>query len=156
MLHGKKVRPITIIIVLLIVGSYLLNHFVFKVGDPISSLDDELRKTSVDMNKMCPVKVDDETRLDKTEAPGNKTLIYFLTIVNYSKENFDTLKFRETRFPEIIAEFTTSEKMKLFRDNNVTVIYKYFDNKGVFLQQLTITPEIYKRSDESLALAGSL
>ena len=144
MLHGKKVRPAVAITVLLFGGLILLNKFVFNPGDKIIGIDGELEKTAVELNKMCPIQADEETRMDKAEAPGDKTLIYYLTLVNMTQATFDTTEFKRTRWPEMVNEFKNGEKTKLLRDNGVVLKCKYFDKNGKLLLTLTFDPSTYK------------
>jgi hypothetical protein len=149
MLHGKKLRPATAIIVIVIAICLLLNYFVFKPSTSFSNFDAELKKTEVELNKMCPYAADEETRMDKVAAPGKSTLIYYLTLVNVTKETFDTAEFKSERYPVIIDGFKTGNKMKLFRDNDAIVIYRFHDKNGAFLLNLSVGPKEYRQRTKS-------
>ena len=144
MLYGKKLRPATTVIVLIIAGSFVVNHFLLKPSNIISDFETELRKTADELNKKCPIMIDSTSRLDNAEVPARKTFQYNCTFITATKADFDSNEFKSSVLPDIIKDFKTSRKVKLFRDNNITVITNYHDKNGEFLIKYALTPKDYK------------
>ena len=107
------------------------------------SFDQILVKTAIEVNKTCPMMVDKETRLNNSVALPGKILQYNYTMVNYELADIDTTKAKPLIEANIISAVKTSPKMKIMRDNAVTLVYHYADKKGVFITDITITPEKY-------------
>ena len=109
-----------------------------------NSLDASLMHAASEINKSCPMMVDRETRLDNTVAGSGKTLIYNYTLVNFTRAQIDTTVFESSLKPRMINAVKTNTGMKYFRDNNVTLDYRYSDKDGVFVMDIKITPEEYR------------
>ena len=45
--------------------------------------------------------------------------------------------------PNIIENVKNSPDLKFYRDNNITLDYKYYDKNGKFALEISVTPEIY-------------
>jgi hypothetical protein len=146
MLHGNKVRPLTVTIVLLIVSAYFLNHFVFNSSDKHSDFNSELKKTSDQINQMTPIEADEEIRLDSTKAPGSNTLEYFLTCKHIVKDNFNVDSFKTAKIPEIIDGFRSHPNFKVFRENEVTIVSHYFDSQKQFMAKIVVGPNMYNHN----------
>lgn len=109
------------------------------------SIDKILMQTASEINKTCPVMVDQFTRLDNSLALPNNSFQYNYTIVSNEKSeiNLDTAK--KYIEPVIINRVKTDPELKFFRDNKVTMIYNYQDKNGVFVVKYTVTPDMYKK-----------
>lgn len=108
------------------------------------SVDKILMNAAEEINRNCPIVVDEQTRLDNTVALPDNTIQYNYTLVNISVSETDMTKLNAATFPNIINIVKTAPGMKLFRDNEVTVVYHYRDKNGYFASKLTVTPEMYK------------
>lgn len=100
---------------------------------------------------MCPLMVDSETRLDRSDAvPDSKDLIfqYSYTMVNYSKReieqklNMDT--FKDIMDKQLIKLVSETDELELYRKNNVIFKYVYYDKNHIYLFCVTIGPDKYK------------
>lgn len=119
---------------------FLVQHFFF--GTP--SFDEVLVKSADEINKTCPMMVDQYTRLDNANALPNNTFQYNYTLIENTVDevNMDTVaKYMK---PGIIHNVKTNPDLKLFRDNNVTLVYSYRDKNGAFVMKYNITPDLYK------------
>lgn len=108
------------------------------------SFNKEMMQVASELNKTCPIMVDDQTRLDNAVAlPGN-SFQYNYTLINLTKSevNIDTIK--KYLEPSIINNVRTNPGLKIYRDNKVTMIYYYKDKLGVFVHKLEVTPEMYQ------------
>lgn len=123
-----------------IIAYYFTQHFFFSVP----SIDKVLVKTASDISKACPMMVDQFTRLDNATAQPNNSLQYNYTLIEntINEVNLDTAE--KYIKPHLITNIKTDPDLKYFRDNDVTLIYKYRDKNGVFVVKYEITPEIYK------------
>jgi hypothetical protein len=121
-------------------GGYFAQQVFFKAP----AFDKAMMAMASEINKTCPVMVDQVTRLDNAIAlPGN-IFQYNYTIlgINRSQINIDTLeKYVE---PGIINNIRTNPDMKVFRDQKTTLVYYYKDESGTFIHKFVITPDRYK------------
>ncbi len=104
---------------------------------------EELKKAAIEVNKQVPMQVDPYTRLDSASAKGKTNFIYYYTLIDLDKTevNLDTVN-KYVR-PTIIEGVKTSPDLKVFRDNNIIMDYKYYDKKGVFVTEISVTPAMY-------------
>lgn len=103
-----------------------------------------LAKTSIKINKRCPMVIDSDTRLDNTIVLSQNTLQYNYTWVNMEKSTTDIDYIEKNFAPIVIENVKTNPGLKMFRDRNVTLSYYYKDKNGKFVYLLKITPKMYK------------
>jgi hypothetical protein len=116
-----------------------VQHLFFKAP----SFDKAMMEAASELNKTCPIMVDQDTRLDNAAAlPGN-TFQYNYTLVNLDKSevNIDTVK--KYIEPQIINNVKTNPDLKAYRDNKVTMAYNYRDKNGTFVLKISVTPDMY-------------
>ncbi|HET8573506.1 MAG TPA: hypothetical protein VFL76_06510 [Edaphocola sp.] len=108
------------------------------------SLDKMMVREAGEINKNCPVMVDQYTRLDNVLALPPRSFQYNYTLVNLTKAevNLDTAK--KYIEPSILNNVRTSPEMKTLRENKVTLIYYYRDKVGHFVYKVTVTPDMYR------------
>jgi len=107
-------------------------------------VDAGLMHIASEQNKNLPEMIDRVTRLDNTIAVPGNTLIYNYTLFNNSGAVIDTSRIIESLKPRIINNVKTNDEMKFFRDNEVTLVYKYSDSTGVPLMEIRVTPDDYR------------
>lgn len=108
-----------------------------------ATFDKAMMAAAGELNKSCPIMVDQNTRLDNAVAlPGN-IFQYNYTLVNLSKSevNIDTVK--KYVEPGIINNVKTNPDLKTYRDNKVTMAYNYKDKNGLFVLKISVTPDLY-------------
>ncbi|MBO3099960.1 hypothetical protein [Gelidibacter pelagius] len=136
----KKVKTIGIIVgaIAFAISYYGVQQF-FK-----SDLELNLKKVATEFNKKGPQQIDQYTRLDSVSSIGKTNFIYHYTLIDIEKSevNLDTAN-KYVR-PSIIENIKTSPELKIYRDNNITMDYKYYDKNGDFVIDISVTPEIYK------------
>jgi hypothetical protein len=108
-----------------------------------NTIDEGIMNFVKEINKSCPIAINNYTQLDNTMAALGKSIQYNYKI-NYNKKDIDVNKFKEDAMPLLINYIKTSDPMKYLRENNVTFIYNYKDKKYIFLFSLTVTPDMYK------------
>jgi len=106
-----------------------------------ASIDKQLMQIASEFNKSCPIMVDKETRLNNVVASTGKTVIYNYTLVDLSLEQVKIPQLQDYIRPRAINNVKTSPDMKMFRDNKVTMVYRYSDKAGKFLCDIKVTPE---------------
>jgi len=98
-----------------------------------------------ELNRACPIMVDNETRLDSASTQSNKTFQYHYTLINMEKDSVDITELEDYLEPIILHNLRTSSDLKVFRNNNVTMTYQYQDMNEAFLFELVFLPEQYKQ-----------
>lgn len=109
----------------------------------IPSAEKILQKTSAEVNKSCPIMVDEITRLDKT-ATKDKTLTYLYTLINVEENMSDFSDVKKEMNGQLIELVKNNPDLKALRNLGITFIYSYKDKNGVSLFDITITPKQYK------------
>lgn len=102
----------------------------------------ELQKVSTELNAKCPMQVDSETRLDGTQFSKPKTIQYNYTILRLDAQNptIDLTPIEKAMRENAQKNLDSSDQMKLFRENDVTMKYNYKDKNGNLLFEFTINP----------------
>ena len=138
----KKGKTIEIIVgaVVFTLFSYGVQQVFFK-----KDLESELKKIAVEINKKTPIQIDQYSRFDSASSKGKTNFIYYYTLFDLKKSevNLDTVN-KYIR-PNIIENVKNSPDLKIYRDNNITMDYRYYDKNGVFVTEISVTPELYKK-----------
>lgn len=92
-----------------------------------------------EINQNTPYEVDDITRLDSVEVitEGYYSFIYNYTILG-SKSIEEKYKLILDNEEELLRDAYSSDSMKLFRENNVILVYNYFDLDSKPIHKLEI------------------
>lgn len=112
-------------------------------GSEKTDIQTMLMLTAEKMNKMCPMTVDEDTRLDNVVVLSNKTIQYNYTWVNLRLEDLDLSVIESQFFPTLLNNAKTNPGLKLFRENKVTMTFYYSDMDGKFVTLFKATPEKY-------------
>ena len=139
-LNGKKIISIIIGAVIAAVVYQVVSRVLFSTP----CLDSQLIKVANEINKNCPMMVDQHTRLDNTMGGPGNSFAYIYTLVNHEATELDIKSIKENLTPFLINMVKTSEEMKSFRENKVSLKYSYRDKSGVFLFSILINPEDYE------------
>lgn len=136
----KKGKTIGIIVgaIAFAISYYAVQQF-FKTDIAL-----DLKKVATEINKQGPRQIDQYTRLDSVSSIGKTNFIYYYTLIDMEKSevNLDTVN-KYVR-PSIIENIKNSPELKIYRDNNITMDYKYYDKNGDFTMDIAVTPELYK------------
>ena len=114
---------------------------VNQVLNGSAHFDKILSNTANNVNKTLPKMVDSATRLDTTIAGPGKKFTYVYTLVNVDKSNPIAAALQDKLKPQIVANYKTSEKMKVFRDENVELDYQYKDKNGDLVCEVAVSPK---------------
>ncbi|WP_455590406.1 hypothetical protein [Bacteroides sp.] len=101
---------------------------------------------SEQVNKECPMTIDEMTTLDSTSYAGEGNMFtYFYTLSGVADDSAIVEQMKaelEKTLPETIKN---TEDMKIYRESDVTIKYVYLSKKsGQELLQITVTPDMYK------------
>lgn len=107
------------------------------------SFDKAMMEAASELNKTCPIMVDQYTRLDNAVALPDNIFQYNYTLVNLDKSevNLDTVK--KYVEPGLINNVKTNPGLKIYRDNKVTMAYYYKDKNSEFVLKISVTPDMY-------------
>jgi hypothetical protein len=125
--------------VVAVIVAVLVQQFFFKAP----TYDETMMKAASEINKSCPLMVDQDTRLDNTLALPGKVFQYNYTLVNWLKDSVDVGALQTYMEPLIINNAKTSPDMQYHRDHRATLAYHYKDKHGEFVVKLLIKPEQY-------------
>lgn len=108
------------------------------------AFDKALMATASEINKSCPIMVDNETRLDNTIALPEKVFQYNYTLISTVKDSID-IEVLKSYLEPILKNFVrTSPDMQTMRENKTSLNYYYKDMNGSHILTITIRPEDYK------------
>ncbi len=98
-----------------------------------------------ELNKTCPIMIDEDTRLDNAIALPGKVFQYNYTLNAYTKEEVRVDTAQKYLFPGIINNVKTNPDMHYFRDHQVTITFNYRDSDGVFITKFSVTHDMYNQ-----------
>ncbi len=111
------------------------------------TIDDELKEVAANINKTSPQILAEGIRLDSVSVQPGKIFKYNYTLTDDVKENVSSEEietFKNTAKEGALKVVMTSPDIKEFRDNDVTMMYVYYDKNGKPTADFKITPSEYK------------
>lgn len=112
-----------------------------------NKIDDDLKEVAANINKTTPQTLAAGVRLDSVSAQPGKIFRYNYTLTDDAKEGVspEQIKtFKNSAKEGALQVIKTSPEIKEFRDNDVTMVYIYYDKDGKKTADFKITPEEYK------------
>jgi hypothetical protein len=112
-----------------------------------NKIDDDLKEVAANINKTTPQVLADGVRLDSVSAQPGKIFRYNYTLTDDTKEGVSPEQietFKISAKEGALQVIKTSPEIKEFRDNDVTMVYTYYDKDGKKTTDFKITPEEYK------------
>ena len=140
---AKRWAPV-LTAVIAVIGAVVGSRLASGLFNSGTGIDKQMMQAASEINKTCPIMVDKDTRLDATVGGINKSFAYNYTLVNLAAGQINVDKLRDYLRPRIVNNARTSNDMKVFRENGVTLIYRYHDKEGKELLEITVTPEDYR------------
>ncbi|MBE2289993.1 MAG: hypothetical protein IAE95_10585 [Chitinophagaceae bacterium] len=133
------------VVVASVAAASISSYFAQKMFTPRPpSFEKALVAAANEMNKMCPMMVDQSTRLDNTMVMPGNAFQYNYTIIDVEKAEVKLDTVRKYLEPVIIANVKNNSDMKLQREHKTTLIYKYKDKNGLEIYTLKVTPDMYQ------------
>lgn len=112
-----------------------------------NKIDDDLKEVAANINKTTPQVLADGVRLDSVSAQPGKIFRYNYTLTDDVQEGVSPEQievFKTSAKEGALRVIKTSPDIKEFRDNDVTMVYTYYDKGGKKTADFKITPEEYK------------
>ncbi|WP_294284816.1 hypothetical protein [uncultured Chryseobacterium sp.] len=112
-----------------------------------NKIDDDLKEVAANINKTTPQVLADGVRLDSVSAQPGKIFRYNYTLTDDAREGVSPEQievFKTSAKEGALRVIKTSPEIKEFRDNDVTMVYTYYDNTGKKMTDFKIAPEEYK------------
>ena len=131
---------------IIIIAVVLVALFQFYLYKSARTVDTEIVELVEKYNKNCPLIIQEGIRLDSVSLPEAEDRIvqYNLTLVNVEKETADVNVIHQEIEKSLISTAKANPGLKVFRENDFVLVYRYNDKKKVFLFKVTIMPDLYK------------
>jgi hypothetical protein len=137
----KKINLGTIVGLVIGLGiTTFVQQYYFKAP----SFDKVMMQAASEINKSCPLMVDQDTQLDNSIAMPENTFQYNYTLINTEKSMVDVEQLKNYITPNLINIVKTHPDLKNFRENKVTIAYSYSDKNKEFLFKVSISPDLYE------------
>ncbi|KAF2509835.1 hypothetical protein [Flavobacterium foetidum] len=142
----KQSRKKQNIILFIVIGvaMALAVFFQLYLSENADEVNTEITQLVAKYNKNCPLTIQDGIRLDSVTLVEEKTVKYNLTLLNVEKQKAEVDVIREEIRKSLLSTVKTNTGLKVFRDNDYTLIYSYSDQRKVFLFDVKILPDQYK------------
>jgi hypothetical protein len=127
---------------ILTILSFIFLLFVNSTYAQVLTQNDLLEASKM-VNDMCPMMVDEITRLDYTSVPSYFTVEYNYTLVSILKESLNIEIFKTIQEKIVIENIRKLPDLKPLRDNNITFKYSYYDKLHNLMFTFLITPDKY-------------
>lgn len=102
-------------------------------NSPTNTTTDDLRlyvkRASVGLPKM----LDSMTRLDSVTLQNGNTIVAVYTLITHTKNEVDVSALTSYQNQKLKSEFRSDPQLKLLRENNVVLSWKYYDKNGELL-----------------------
>ena len=120
---------------------YLTSSFFSKAKNDL--VTDEMKNQVAEINRQLPQIIEEGVRLDSVALKGEKTMGYYVTLFNFDSEEieFDTPAAKEAILQNLRSN---REKMRFFIDNDITLLYYYYDENKKLVSEIRIPPSLYK------------
>ena len=131
---------------IIIIAVVLVALFQFYLYKSARTVNTEIVELVEKYNKNCPLIIQEGIRLDSVSLPEAEDRIvqYNLTLVNVEKETADVNVIHQEIEKSLISTAKANPGLKVFRENDFALVYRYNDKKKVFLFKVTIMPDLYK------------
>jgi len=133
-----KVLGVVAFLIALFFGKIIGNTAVevFNSSGEKSNLNSMLMKSASEINVNLPMMIDAETRLDATVGM-NRIMRYNYTLINYSINEISAQDIQDSLTKKVTNYVCTTDGMKFFVNNNITVTYAYYSKEG---KEITTIP----------------
>ncbi|MDR7209720.1 hypothetical protein [Flavobacterium piscis] len=139
---NNKITVVIGIVIVFVVLFWTLTQYDFFSEKPVT--DTQMTELVAKYNKNCPLTIQEGIRLDSVTLPKDNTVQYNLTLVNVEKATADIATIKENIEASLISTAKENPGLKVFRDHNYTLGYKYTDKRKIYLFDITIIPNQYK------------
>lgn len=135
-----KVRMwITVGVIVGVITFMTVQQLFFRVP----SLGEAMAQAATNVNMLCPMMVDNDTRLDSAKVLRKDVFEYYYTLVHVEKNGIDIGSLQSYATPMLVNNVKADRSFKIFRKNRITIQYSYRDKNGVPLFDVKVTPDMY-------------
>lgn len=121
----------------------LLTFSCKQAGDAVI---EKLLKNQADaLNKNGGTMLDSETRMDSIGVKSGRRLVYYYTLVNYTREQLDTNVIKQSMVPNIKKIVIENADLKPLRDKDVDFYHIYRDKRGKYCFSIDVPPSDYNK-----------
>jgi hypothetical protein len=132
---GHKPLIVAVIFIAVVI---LFGIIVIKAGSV--SGKDRVSQVVAEANKELPMMIDGGTRLEAVEVLPENKIRFSMTIMNHSGELPEMSRYKDA----MLANVRSNPGLKILRDNEMIMVYRYGDEAGNELSVFEFTPEDYK------------
>ncbi|WP_343615446.1 hypothetical protein [Flavobacterium sp.] len=122
----------------------LVTFFQFYLSENTQHERTEITQLVDKYNKNCPLLIQEGIRLDSVNLPEERAVQYNLTLVKVEKETAEIAVIRDEIKKSILSTAKANPGLQVFRENDYTLIYSYYDNKKKFLFKVNVLPDQYQ------------
>lgn len=134
----------TLLLVGIGIALILVVYFQFYLSKSVKEVNTEVTELVEKYNKNCPLTIQEGIRLDSVSLPEERTVQYNLTLMNVEKANAEIDIIQEEIEKSLISTAKANLGLQVFRDNDFSLIYNYYDKKKAALFKIRILPDQYK------------
>lgn len=106
------------------------------------SVDEQLATLAANLNSKAPITIDADTSLISATPLPNKTIQFHYSTTTKNASDFPQGALKEAILPGLVKTYQNSPDMAVFRENKVTIVYRYTDREGQLIDQFTIEPSV--------------
>jgi hypothetical protein len=142
---AKKAGWVSIIVIL--VAAALAGSIGQEIAEQFfptraQSIEGALSQAAAEINNQGPRQVDSATRLDRALAGPGRTFRYDYTVLGDMGRNMDQARLESSMADVIRRNYCTSESMRSMRAGGVAVTYRYVDETGRLIGQLSVRSQV--------------
>ncbi|MFH7002886.1 hypothetical protein [Flavobacterium bizetiae] len=134
----------TLLLIGIGIALVLVAYFQFYLSNSVKEVNTEVTELIEKYNKNCPLTIQEGIRLDSVSLPEERTVQYNLTLMNVEKEKAEINIIQEEIEKSLISTAKANPGLQVFRDNDFSLIYNYYDKKKAALFKIRILPDQYK------------
>ena len=136
----RKLTPQKIaMIIVVIVSANVGLQFMGKN----KSTENELKELTIKHNKTLPMMLNPDVRMDSLTSTKN-SLLYHATLLHIEKDSVDLDALKKMMKDNLEKDVSGKDKFVAFRENKVSIVYRYCDKNKKDLFSITIAPDKFK------------
>lgn len=122
---------------------FLLFSGLFACHSQTKTTYQKLNESAIKINKAMPRIIDEYTEVDSVKAIPPDTLQYYCKVIHIKKSSESISRIKQIMETTMLNTIKTQQAFKPYRENKIKIVYRYYDEKKVFLFAIFLTPEKY-------------
>lgn len=135
----KKKKNIFVKIIVFLVACAVIKELIVVLFGP-APVSKQLDNLANSINKRCPLVIDSSTTLNNCEAGSGNTLYFSYQNNSVNKDEVDTISLIVNSRKEMINRMKTDPSLAALKDNDVSMIAKYYDKASKYICSVVVTP----------------